>query len=126
MEMYVVTLVGNKIYFPFITNMTCKNLKEYIYKKEYIHCDQQRILYCGKELKDNMIVPYDKINYLWRETDYRFFYDPENPEIADITMDWPWNTYQRINGNVLNVVSKKYINVFKSHYWLDICHYMLC
>ena len=72
-----------------------------------------------KQSLSDLNVDYNKINYLWRETDYRFFHEPENPEIAEITIDWPWNTYRRINGNVLNVVNKKYINIFKSHYWLD-------
>jgi hypothetical protein len=30
-----------------------------------------------------------------------------------------WNSYNRVNGNILNVVSKKYINVFLTYFWLD-------
>jgi hypothetical protein len=32
---------------------------------------------------------------------------------------WFWNTYNRVAGNVLNVIPKKYLNIFISYYWME-------
>jgi|694.fasta_scaffold62715_1 hypothetical protein len=72
-----------------------------------------------KKSLNDMNVDYEKINYLWKETDYRFFTGSDDIELADITIEWPWETYKRVSGNILNIVDKKHINVFLNYYWLE-------
>jgi hypothetical protein len=68
----------------------------------------------------NLDVDYNKINYLWPETDYRFFTgEKEVFYSTGITEKYFWDTYKRINGNVFNIVPKKYINVFLNFFWLE-------
>lgn len=62
----------------------------------------------------------NKINYLWAETDFRFFTEERESFMESLGSEfWFWNTYNRVNGNVLNVVPKKYINVFTNYFWLE-------
>lgn len=67
-----------------------------------------------------MNIDYKRINYSWKETDFRFF-----TELRDLFMKQHgtdqiyWNQYYRISGNVLNIVPKKYFKVFTSYYWLE-------
>ena len=69
---------------------------------------------------NDLKVDYEKINYLWPETDYRFFTEERENFMNQFGTDRVfWNSYNRVNGNILNVVSKKYINVFLTYFWLD-------
>ena len=65
-------------------------------------------------------VDYNKINYLWPETDYRFFTGGKDTFYkTGMNERYFWDTYKRINGNVLNVIPKKYINIFLNYIWLE-------
>lgn len=65
-------------------------------------------------------IDYDKINYSWKETDFRFFTEERESFIKQHGTDQVyWNEYYRISGNVLNIVPKKYFNVFTNYYWLE-------
>jgi hypothetical protein len=65
-------------------------------------------------------VDFEKINYLWPETDYRLYTDLRQSFMDTIkTEKIYWNQYYRVNGNVLNVVPKKYINIFLTYFWLE-------
>jgi hypothetical protein len=69
---------------------------------------------------DSLSVDYEKMNYLWPETDYRFFTkEKESFYLRGITERWFWDTYKRINGNVFNIIPKKYINIFLNFFWLE-------
>ena len=69
---------------------------------------------------DKLNVDYDKINYLWPETDYRFFTEGSHAFYQTGKNErWFWDTYKRINGNVLNVIPKKYVNIFLNYFWLE-------
>tara|TARA_B110001454_G_scaffold211835_1_gene227955 strand:+ start:519 stop:1418 length:900 start_codon:yes stop_codon:yes gene_type:complete len=90
-------------------------------------------------------IDIEKINYLWPETDYRYYqweklggwppYHADGTpndeglrkEILDkdanefdksIHFEW-WEEYNRVNGNTLHIVPSKYINMFISYYWLE-------
>jgi hypothetical protein len=65
-------------------------------------------------------IDYNKMNYLWKETDIRFFTDERDSFMKQHGTDQVyWNNYYRVSGNVLNIVPKKYFNVFSSYYWLE-------
>lgn len=65
-------------------------------------------------------IDYTKMNYSWKETDYRFFTDERHSFMKQHGTDHVyWNEYYRISGNVLNIVPKKYFNTFTSYYWLE-------
>lgn len=68
-----------------------------------------------------MNIDYKKINYLWPETDVGYFLNRE--EAFDLYGDPKvfWNTYHRVNGNVFNVVPKKYFNTFINYFWAEHC-----
>jgi hypothetical protein len=62
----------------------------------------------------------NKMNFLWAETDFRMYTDQREEFLeAYGTEFWFWNTYNRVAGNVFNVIPKKYINTFLSYYWLE-------
>ena len=79
-----------------------------------------------KKSINELSVDYEKINYLWPETDYHFYEDGvlNKIDIKNINglwydYQWFWRTYNRVNGNILNVVSKKYITTFLNYFWLE-------
>jgi hypothetical protein len=79
-----------------------------------------------KKSISELSVDYEKINYLWPETDYHFYENfilnkTDNKNINGFWYDceWFWRTYNRVNGNILNIVSKKYITVFLNYFWLE-------
>ena len=59
--MNIITMTGKKITLPFTYDIKCINIKEYIFKKEQIPCNLQRLIYCGKEIADEMIINYDTL-----------------------------------------------------------------
>lgn len=65
----------------------------------------------------NMDIDYDKINYLWRETDSSFLQNNDEP------IDFFWKSNMLVSGNVLNIVPKKFFKVFTNYYWAE--HYSL-
>ena len=72
-----------------------------------------------KSIKE-LSIDFEKINYLWRETDYRMF----NEERTDICLKWPyemmfWDWYYRVSGNIFHVVPEKFIHPFIANYWLE-------
>jgi hypothetical protein len=70
-------------------------------------------------LKD-LKVDQNKMNFLWAETDFRMFTERREEFLeAYGTEWWFWNTYNRVAGNVLNVIPKKYLNIFISYYWME-------
>jgi hypothetical protein len=68
---------------------------------------------------DELNVKYDKMNWLWRETHIKYFTNRE--EFEKLWEDWGffWRETKRVNGNVLNVIPRKYFGVFKSYIWLE-------
>lgn len=72
-----------------------------------------------------MNVDYEKINYLWPETDSRFYTNEEDfkRECVDFYGSDDrmlfWDLYNRVNGIAFNVVPKKFFNVFTHYLWAD-------
>ena len=65
-------------------------------------------------------INYEKMNWLWPETDIEYF----SIGMEEMREEWgsefqAWEETSRVNGNVLNVIPKKYINVFQSYYWAE-------
>lgn len=69
----------------------------------------------------DMNIDYKKINYLWPETDIQFFTDGENFRKIYRYEKLFWDMYYRVNGNVFNVVPKKFFNAFINYYWAEHC-----
>ena len=69
---------------------------------------------------DEFKIDDNKMNYLWGETDFRYYTDMRQKFLDNLGPEsWFWDNYNRVAGNVLSVVPKKYINVFLSYYWLE-------
>lgn len=70
-------------------------------------------------IKD-LIIDETKMNFLWAETDYRMFTNRREEFLDTYESEWWfWNTYNRVAGNVLNIIPKKYIKLFLSYYWME-------
>jgi hypothetical protein len=68
----------------------------------------------------SLSIDENKMNFLWAETDYRMFTDRRDEFLEAFgTEFWFWNTYNRVAGNVFNVIPKKYIKVFLSYFWME-------
>jgi len=62
----------------------------------------------------------NKMNFLWAETDFRFYTDEKESMVESLGSEfWFWNTYNRVTGNVFNVVPKKYIKTFLAYFWME-------
>lgn len=73
-----------------------------------------------KKSVNDMDINYEKINYLWPESDDCFFNEKREDYIKMFgSEDFFWKSYNRINGNYFNVVPKKYINMFLAYYWTE-------
>jgi hypothetical protein len=68
-----------------------------------------------------MDINFKKINYLWPETDIQFFTDRETAIKIYGDEKLFWNSYYRVNGNVFNVVPKKFFNIFTNYCWAEHC-----
>ncbi len=65
-------------------------------------------------------VDENKMNFLWAETDFRMFTNRREEFLEAYHSEWWfWNTYNRVAGNVLNIIPKKYLNLFISYYWME-------
>lgn len=72
-----------------------------------------------KSLKD-MTVDYDKINWLWPETDWQMFTEFKEAYLSDgKTEFWPWQKHNRVNGNVFNIIPKKFFRMFTNYIWME-------
>jgi hypothetical protein len=72
-----------------------------------------------KKSIDQLSIDFDKINYLWVETDHKFFSNRDE-FIAEYGSEFYfWNLYNRVSGNTFNIVAKKYINMFTNYIWSD-------
>lgn len=73
-----------------------------------------------KKKLNEMNVDYDKINYLWPETDNQF-YTHRRQEYFDLVGDelFFFRDYYRVNGITLNIAPRKYFNLFTSYLWLE-------
>jgi hypothetical protein len=87
------------------------------------HYDQYVFVRADAHLKmrlDEFKIDDNKMNYLWGETDFRYFTDMRQKFLDNLGPEsWFWDNYNRVAGNVLSVVPKKYIKVFLSYYWLE-------
>lgn len=65
-------------------------------------------------------IDFDKMNWLWPETDINYFKYPieEAREIWGSEFQF-WDHSWRVNGNAFNIIPQKYINVFKTYFWAD-------
>jgi len=79
---------------------------------------------------DELNVDYTKMNWLWPETDFRVFC----PDLLDdylVTTNgndcWCWETYQRVNGNTLNIIPYKFFGAYSKYIWMEhtSLHFML-
>ena len=69
---------------------------------------------------DELNVDYDKMNWLWPETDFRVFTDQKQQFIDWLGSEcWPWEAYHRVNGNVLNVIPYKFFNAYSNYIWME-------
>jgi len=66
-------------------------------------------------------VDYTKMNWLWPETDYSVFCDELREDYLKARGSdcWCWESYHRVNGNILNIVPNKYFNLYKSYIWME-------
>lgn len=87
------------------------------------HYDQYVFVRADAHFKmklDEFKIDENKMNYLWAETDFRYHTEMRQKFLDNLGPEsWFWDTYNRVAGNVLSVVPKKYINVFLSYYWLE-------
>ena len=69
---------------------------------------------------DDMDVDYKRMNWLWKETDIRFYNEFREEFLRKFQTEHVfWNSYYRVNGNVLNIVPKKYFRLFTSYYMYE-------
>lgn len=60
------------------------------------------------------------MNWLWKETDYRFFNEFREDFMNEYQSEhWFWNKYYRVNGNVFNIVPKKYFRIFSTYFMYE-------
>jgi hypothetical protein len=72
-----------------------------------------------KSVRD-MNVDFRKMNWLWKETDHRFYNEFRDTFLEKFQTEHVfWNTYYRVSGNVLNFVPKKYFRIFTSYYMYE-------
>ena len=65
-------------------------------------------------------VDYQKMNWLWPETDYRMYTEEKDAVIEEMGgYCWPWEHYNRVNGNILNVIPFKFFNMFSKYIWME-------
>jgi len=87
------------------------------------HYDQYVFVRADAHFKmrlDEFKIDDNKMNYLWGETDFRYYTDMRQKFLDNLGPEsWFWDNYNRVAGNVLSVVPKKYIKVFLSYYWLE-------
>ena len=69
---------------------------------------------------DNLNIDFEKMNWLWPETDYRFFTEHKEEITKLIGYEhWCWDTYKRVNGNFFNIIPKKFFNVFRNYIYME-------
>lgn len=69
---------------------------------------------------DNLKIDLDKINWLWPETDYRFYTHQKEEYLERFGSDrWFWDNTKRVNGNFFNVVPKKFFNAFRHYIYME-------
>lgn len=69
---------------------------------------------------ENLNIDYEKMNWLWPETDYRFFTEQKEEIKKHIGYElWCWDTYKRVNGNFFNIIPKKYFNAFRNYIYME-------
>jgi len=63
---------------------------------------------------------FTKMNWLWPETDYRVFTELREEYLKVKPTDcWCWEDYNRVNGNILNIIPKKFFNAFSKYIWME-------
>ena len=73
-----------------------------------------------KKSIDELDINYEKMNYLWPETDDNFYNHNREEYLKKFGDEHCfWKEYNRVNGNILNFVPKKYINVFLTYFWYE-------
>lgn len=66
---------------------------------------------------NEMNVDFRKMNWLWKETDFRFYNEFRDEFLKKFQTEHVfWNSYYRVNGNVFNIVPKKYFRIFTTYY----------
>lgn len=65
-------------------------------------------------------VDFEKMNWLWPETDVRVFTELREGFIRDRGSEWwPWESYKRVNGNTFNIIPHKYFNAYSKYIWME-------
>lgn len=67
-----------------------------------------------------MNVDFNKMNWLWPETDFRMFTELKDQYLAEFGSErWPWETYRRVNGNTFNIIPFKFFNAYSKYIWME-------
>jgi len=78
-----------------------------------------------KQSIENLKIDFEKMNWLWPETDYRFYTEDRDEIMKELGYEkWCWDTYKRVNGNFFNIIPKKFFNAFRTHIYME--HVSLC
>jgi hypothetical protein len=64
-------------------------------------------------------IDFSKMNWLWPETDYRVFTDRDEYLKVKSSDCWCWEDYNRVNGNVLNIIPNKFFNAYSKYIWME-------
>lgn len=73
-----------------------------------------------KKSLSEMDVNYDRMNFLWPETDNQFFTEKRQEYLNTHGDELVYfRDYKRVNGVALNIVPHKYFNILSSYLWLE-------
>lgn len=70
---------------------------------------------------EELNVNYEKMNWLWPETDFKVFCEDLRQEyINDMGSEcWCWEYYHRVNGNTFNIIPPKFFNAYTKYIWME-------
>ena len=78
---------------------------------------------------EELNVNYDKMNWLWPETDFQVFCeDLKDNFIKNYGSEcFCWENYHRVNGNTFNIIPFKFFHAYSKYIWMEHAsfHYML-
>jgi hypothetical protein len=65
-------------------------------------------------------VDYKKMNWLWPETYYLYFTEFREDFLREYKTEfYPWQNFNRVNGNCLNVIPFKFFRTYSKYIWME-------
>jgi len=65
-------------------------------------------------------VDYKKMNWLWPETYYLYFTEFREDFLKEYKTEfYPWQNFNRVNGNCLNVIPFKFFRTYSKYIWME-------